>query len=423
MTALELTVYIALAILVQITVFAALALYRRWRVYGELKSPSAGCGAGQPDTTVYPAAQVASWVGFRDFRVVRKIFEDPNHSVCSLHLAPVDGSLVPDFKPGQFLTFRLNVADPREGSGKEIIRCYSLSDRPGTDHYRISVKRVPSPAGSAGLPPGLSSNHLHDAVQEGDVLSARAPIGHFVLEQGDGPIVLIAGGIGITPMLSMLNASLLNGDSREIWLFYGARNSAEHVMKEHLEALARAHPNFQLHVCYSNPLPDDAKDSDYQHAGHVDFTLLRRVLPEKPYCFYVCGPRAMMEALVPALDDWGVPERNIRYEAFGPASLARQKDQNNAADDGGLAAALLTVNFSKSGKSFVWDGSADSLLDFAEKHGVDVTSGCRAGGCGSCQTVMEAGEVEYLHAPDFDPDPGSCLLCTSRPKTDLTLLA
>lgn len=423
MTALELTVYIALAIFIQIAVFAVLALYRRWRVYRELKGRPTGYGTGPPDKTVYSADPAASRAGFRGFRVVRKVFEDANHSVCSIHLVPVDGGLLPDFKPGQFLTFRLNVADPVEGGRKEIIRCYSLSDRPGTDHYRISVKRVPSPAGSADLPAGLSSSHLHDNVQEGDVLYARAPIGHFFLEQGDGPVVLIAGGIGITPMLSMLNASLRNGDSREIWLFYGVHNSAEHIKKEHLESLAREHPNFRLHVCYSNPLPDNAKGSDYQHAGHVNPALLRRVLPDKPYCFYVCGPRAMMEELVPALDDWGVSERNIRYEAFGPASLTRQKDQNHAEDGTGTATEPLSVTFSKSGETFVWDGSSDSLLDFAQKHNVDVASGCRAGGCGSCQTVMEAGAVEYLHAPDFDPDPGTCLLCTSCPKTDLTLLA
>jgi uncharacterized protein len=333
----------------------------------------------------------------------------------------------PDFKPGQFLTFRLDVADPAAGGRKQIVRCYSLSDRPGLDHYRVSVKRV--------SPPGLSSGYLHDIAREGDVLAVRAPGGHFFLEPGSGPVVLVAGGIGITPMLSMLNAAVANGRAgesphasyddaplpgrgRDIWLFYGVRNSAEHVMKEHLEALAAKHPNFRLHVCYSRPLPRDTKGADYHSEGHVDIALLRLTLPLGPYQFYVCGPRPMMESLVPALRAWGVAERNIHTEAFGPASLARP-----APAEAGPARAPIRVTFSKSGKSLAWDESAECLLDFAEKNGVEVVSGCRAGSCGTCQTTIEEGEVAYLRAPDFDPDPGCCLLCVSRPARDLTLAA
>jgi ferredoxin-NADP reductase len=430
MTVVELSLYISFAIFLQAAAFASLAFLRHWRVYQDLKRRFVGFGTGLAGDVGRPktspsivAGHTAPWEGFRDFRVVRKVFEDESRSICSFHLVPTDDQALPYFEPGQFLTFRLDAHGPATGGNKEIVRCYSLSDRPGLDHYRISVKRALPPADSPSLPPGLSSNQLHDTVQEGDVLAARAPGGHFCLELGKGPIVLIAGGIGVTPMLSMLNTSVLNGSSREIWLFYGVRNSTEHIMKTQLEALAREHPNFQLHVCYSKPLPGDVKGSDYQHKGHVDIALLRLTLSLSPYDFYVCGPRAMMETLVPALTQWGVPDQNIHYEAFGPASLTGLVDRQTGAEEEGPASDSIAVTFSRSGKSVIWDQSSESLLDFAEKNGVDVSAGCRAGGCGSCQTTIEEGKVDYLQAPDFDPDPGCCLLCISRPKSDLTLSA
>ena len=430
MTVLQLFSYISLAILLQVAVFGALAFFRHWLAYQGLKRRLTGFDAGLPEEAGREEAslfgvpgQMASWEGFRDFRVVRKVFEDESRSVCSFHLVPKDGKPLADFSPGQFLTFRLDVADPDTGGRKTIVRCYSLSDRPGLDHYRISVKRVPPPADAPDLPPGLSSNHFHDNVRDGDVLAVRAPSGHFFLEAGNDPVVLIAGGIGITPILSMLNTSLQNGSKREIWLFYGVRNSAEHVMKDRLDALAEAPPNFRPHVCYSRPLPGDVLDTDYQHEGHVDIALLRLTLSLKPYQFYVCGPTAMLESLVPALDEWGVSEQHIHYEAFGPASLAGPTARRPAAAEETTAARPITVNFSRSGNALTWDESAGSLLEFAERNGVRVASGCRAGACGSCQTIIEEGEVEYVQAPDFDPDPGSCLLCISRPVRDLTLLA
>jgi len=414
----------------QAALFASLAFFRHWRGYRDLKERLAGFDIGLARDVGRPkmppsivAGDAAPWEGFREFRVARKVFEDEGHSICSFHLVPADDRALPSFKPGQFLTFRLDARDADTGEHKEIVRCYSLSDRPGLDHYRISVKRAPPPASSPDLPPGLSSNQLHDTVQEGDVLAARAPGGHFFLEFGSGPIVLIAGGIGVTPMLSMLNLSVLNESSREIWFFYGVRNSTEHIMKEHLETLAREHPNFQLHVCYSKPLPGDVEGSDYQHEGHVDITLLRLTLSLAPYDFYVCGPRPMMETLVPALADWGVPDQKIHYEAFGPASLSGLANRQSGAEERGPTSESITVTFSRSGKSVIWDQSSESLLDLAEKNNVDVSAGCRAGGCGSCQTTIEEGKVDYLQAPDFDPDPGCCLLCISRPKRDLTLSA
>jgi ferredoxin-NADP reductase len=329
--------------------------------------------------------------------------------------------------PGQFLTFALDVPSPL-GDTKSIVRCYSLSDAPTPKHYRISVKRAPAPVGST-FPAGISSNYLHDQIEVGSQLQVRAPAGHFHIDRSDAPVVLIGGGIGITPMLSMLNWCLSEQPGREVWLFYGVRNRSELVMQMHLEDLAAQHPNFHLHLCMSAPQADDlgkhASGQVHHHHGRVDVSLLRRLLPLKPYHYYICGPTPMLKSLVSALEEWGVPDGRIHYEAFGPASIPRKNAASatvpSTLGDDKVGAVLVT--FARSGKQETWKPGMGSLLDFAEGHGIVVSSGCRAGGCGSCQTSIRTGEVAYTQAPDFDPEPGSCLLCVCTPKTAVTLEA
>ncbi|MBF0611043.1 MAG: 2Fe-2S iron-sulfur cluster binding domain-containing protein [Magnetococcales bacterium] len=155
----------------------------------------------------------------------------------------------------------------------------------------------------------------------------------------------------------------------------------------------------------------------------MDITLLRLTLSLKSYRFYVCGPRGMMESLIPALEAWGVPEEHLHYESFGPASLSKAAQKQTALSHTIQTATPITVTFIRSGKTLIWDAESDSLLQFAESHGVEVASGCRAGGCGACQTKIESGAVDYIQSPDFIPQQGHCLLCISRPQRDVTLLA
>lgn len=130
----------------------------------------------------------------------------------------------------------------------------------------------------------------------------------------------------------------------------------------------------------------------------------------------------MLQSLVPALQDWGVPEGRIHFEAFGPASIARKSaGQGATSRDGGGTA--LVVRFAKSNTQISWEPSMGTLLDLSQAHGVAVDSGCRAGSCGTCQTVILSGQVAYLQTPDFDPEPGTCLLCVCTPTTDVTLEA
>lgn len=379
--------------------------------------------AAVPETKGVPAqpASGAAWPGWRAFRVVRREYEDAAQTQCSFYLAATDGTPLPAFKPGQFLTFALELADAGGSGGpRSVIRCYSLSDRPDPKLYRVTIKRVPAPAERPGVAPGLSSGYFHDVVKEGSVLQVKAPAGHFHLDQRSmASVVLIAGGIGITPMMSMLRWCLAEQPERIVHLYYGIRNGAEHAFKQQLAQLAAPQARLHLNVVYSRPGPSDAAGQDYQHVGHVDLDLLRRTLPHGQHQFYVCGPAPMMESLVPALAQWGVPTQDIHFEAFGPASVRLPGTAPVAA----AAVSAIEVHFRRSGRTLVWSGQDANLLDFAERHGVAVDSGCRSGGCGSCQTRVVGGVVHYVNQPDHDVAPGYCLLCVGTPMSALELEA
>ncbi|MEI8156536.1 MAG: 2Fe-2S iron-sulfur cluster-binding protein [Burkholderiales bacterium] len=429
MTSLYLLLWIAGGVLLQIAIYLSVGFWRHWQGYRALRNVAAEFEISvNPDATLEKMQPpTAEWPGYRTFYVKRKAQEGTAKQVCSFYLVPEDGRPLAPFLPGQFLTFKLGVPS-LTGETQSVIRCYSLSDAPNPSHYRISVKRAPAPFGSQ-IPQGISSNYFHDHVEVGSQLQVRAPAGHFYIDRSDVPVVLIGGGIGITPMLSMLNWCLKEQPGREVWLFYGVRNSAELVMQTSLTELAAQHPNFHLHLCLSDPQPGELdgyrSEAVHYHHGRVSVALLRNVLPLKNFHYYLCGPTPMLQNLVPALEDWGVPDARIHFEAFGPASIPRKNStsatratsQRSGKDD------AVLVTFAKSGKQEIWEPGMGSLLEFAEARGIVISSGCRAGGCGSCQTSIRSGEVAYAQAPDFDPEPGSCLLCVCTPKTAVTLEA
>ena len=414
MTAAELLALIAAALVLQLAAGIGWATFRRRGHPDTLAAAQAPAAAPRPD---------AAWPGWREFRVARREFEDTAQSQCSFYLEPVDGQPLPPFKPGQFLTFALDIdaaAPGQAGAPRTVTRCYSLSDRPEASHYRVTIKRVPAPADHPEFAPGLSSGHFHDRVQVGDVLRVKAPSGHFHIDADAAvPVVLVGGGIGITPMMSMLRWCVAQQPQRAVHLYYGVRDSRDHAYKAVLEQIAATHPALRLHVAYSRPGVADVQERGFQHAGHVDVDLLRRTLPHGRHQFYVCGPAPMMATLVPALAAWGVPVADIHFEAFGPATVTLP----GAAQDASAEAVDVAVRFARSGRTLHWDGQDANLLDFAERHGIAVESGCRSGGCGSCETRVVEGTVQYPHAPDHDVAAGHCLLCTGRPASALVLEA
>jgi ferredoxin-NADP reductase len=417
-TAAQLLTDITVALLLQLLAGVAVAFWRR-------PSTAAAPAPAAAEDSAAAASPAGAWPGWRDFRVVRRAFEDAAQTQCSFYLQAVDGAPLQPFRPGQYLTFLLPVSDGLAGAGVgpgRITRCYSLSDRPDPGGYRITIKRVPPPADRPTLPPGVSSSHFHDRVHEGDVLQVKAPSGHFFIDaDASVPAVFIAGGIGITPMMSMLRWCVAEQPERPVHLFYGVRSSADQAFKQVLEDLAAAHPAFKLNVVYARPDADDVQGRDHQHAGYIDLALLRRTLPHGRHRFYVCGPPPMMQSLVPALRAWGVQADDIHFEAFGPASVRPTGPVTNEPAAASLAA--LDVRFSRSGRTLAWDGQDANLLDFAERHGLAVDAGCRSGSCGTCQTRLLSGVVSYADPPDHDIPKGHCLLCVGRPQSALVLEA
>ncbi|NKZ98810.1 NO-inducible flavohemoprotein [Rhodococcus hoagii] len=241
------------------------------------------------------------WRGTREFRLARRVEE--SREIISLYFAPVDGKPVLKAEPGQYIGLRLMI------DGAEQRRNYSLSALCDGREYRISVKR------EAG---GKVSNHLHDQLKVGDTLELFPPAGDFTLAASDKPLVLISGGVGITPTLAMLEAALPTG--RPVHFIHCARNGQVHAFREWLDAQAAQHPQLKRFYCYAEA--DEAAHADA--VGLLDQTLLGEWLPrERDVDAYFLGPKPFMAAVRRQLLALGVPEQQTRYEFFGPtAALA-----------------------------------------------------------------------------------------------------
>jgi len=349
----------------------------------------------------------APWDGYRKFRVIKKVRE--TESISSFYLVPNDDKPLPTFCPGQYLTFQLKMPE----QAKPAVRCYSLSDSPRPDQFRVTIKRMMPPKDNPDAPPGLGSNFFHDSLNENSIVDVKTPGGHFFLDmKKNKPVVLLAGGVGITPVLSMLNAIVALGIKRETWFFLGVPNKKEHVMQEHLETVANENENVRLHVCYSRPGETDVEGQDYHHKERVSVKLLERLLPSNNYDYFICAPPVMIKELREDLAAWGVPKDKIHFEAFGSQTVKECNIQEVPAVD---------ITFAKSGKTIPWDPKMNSLLDFAEANGITMDSGCRGGNCGSCLTAVTKGSVNYISEPGSEPEAGSCLACISVPKEELTL--
>ena len=355
------------------------------------------------------------WNGLRKFTVAKKNPECDD--VCAFYLKPHDGRPLPAFKPGQYLTFQLELP----GRDKPIVRCYSLSGSPHQrDYYRVTIKKEKAPPDKPELPSGAGSSYFTDVVKEGDILNVKAPTGHFCLDMAkSNPVVLIAGGVGITPMLSMANAIAASGSKREAWFFFGVRNQREHIHKEELEKLAAENDNIHFHVCYSKPGEKDVKSRDYHHEGRVGIELLKELLPSNNFEYYLCGSGAFMKSLTDGLEAWGVPDKDVYFEAFGPATVKKKTAAPTVEETAHLT--KIDITFGRSGKTVRWEPSAGNILEFASAQGVKIDSGCCAGSCGSCVVAIKSGTVDYLKKPDATPEAGTCLTCVCRPKTNLVL--
>lgn len=248
------------------------------------------------------AAATGGWRGARAFRVARKVVE--SSEITSFHLVPADGGPVLAHRPGQYIGLRVTI------DGAEMRRNYSLSAASNGRDLRISVKRVPG---------GAVSNHLHEHIGEGAALELFPPSGAFILAESDKPLLLISGGVGITPTLAMLGAALRTG--RTIHFVHCARNRAAHAFRDAVDALVARHPQLKRFYCYDEAGADAEGRDGADAIGRLDQERLAQWLPgTTDVDAYFLGPRPFMAMVRRGLLALGVPEQQTRYEFFGPAS-------------------------------------------------------------------------------------------------------
>ena len=250
------------------------------------------------------SAQLGGWDGWRPFRIERKIEE--SSVVTSFILRPVDGSTVARHKPGQYITLKLQLPD-----GRLVKRNYSISSAPNNETYRISVKREANGQGA--------SIYLHDKADLGTVIELTPPSGDFFLpDEPARPVVLLSGGVGLTPMVSMLETIAADYPDLETHFVHGALNSATHAMDQHVRSLATTHGRGTVKTFYSEPLASDAAGYSHDHDGFISVPWLKENTPFEQADFYLCGPRSFLQALVGGLSDAGIDRKHIHYELFGP---------------------------------------------------------------------------------------------------------
>lgn len=387
------------------------ALPMRWS-FGEF-SPNALI-TGDWDEAAATLAAEAKRDAWRNYRVVR--IEDESDVIRSFYLETADDAGLISYDPGQFLTIRVRP----EGAAEPIIRTYTLSSAPADKLYRISVKR--EGAATADIGPGLVSNHLHDILAPGDIVEARAPRGDFTLDTAEErPAVLLAGGVGITPMISMARQVAHEGmrtrHVRPLTIFHSARTTDNRAFFETFRELEKSTDGAIRYISLIGKAEDGEKPGrDFNGLGYITADMLRQALALDDYDFYICGPAAFMQAVYDVLRDLGVRDARIFAEAFGPAALERQPDEGSPVKRAQAAVAdQAVVTFTESGFEKPWIKGDGSLLELAEAHGLAPEYGCRSGTCGTCAVKLKAGRVAYPTEPTTARAEDEALICCAVP--------
>jgi MOSC domain-containing protein YiiM/ferredoxin-NADP reductase len=321
--------------------------------------------------------------------------------VCSIWLRPRDGEPLPPALPGQYLT----LAWP-DG----LKRTYSLSARDADKRYRITVKLERDAQG--GLGPGSARIA---ALKPGDTLDVERPRGNFHPDvEADTPLVLVAAGIGVTPIMHMLDRVTRDG-SRKVFAAFGMREPKQHPLINELKALTAERPNLEVKLAYSQyggeavaglPAPKHGRLAPTDLLPHAAAPLAE---------VFICGPGGFIRHMNDGLAAAGINPLCIRYEAFGPSTLLPAR--GDAAAD---PAAKFNVTFARSNMEAVWTPASGTLLNLAEAAGISPTFGCRAGSCGLCRTALSEGRVGYVEPID-EPGAGYVYPCCAIPETNCRL--
>ncbi|MFN0245427.1 MAG: 2Fe-2S iron-sulfur cluster-binding protein [Kofleriaceae bacterium] len=294
---------------------------------------------------------------------------------------------------GQYLNITLPI------DGNRVKRSYTISSPPGS--LEITVKRAPD---------GYASHYLHDKVKEGDRLHVSAPAGRFVFAGHEANrVVLVGGGVGITPMMSIIRSLTARAWAGEIHLFYSVRTRTDVIFGDELARLAAAHPALKTHMTYSS------------ESGHLTREVIDAAIPNlRSGPILVCGPAPMMTAMRAMFVDMGVPDGDILEEAFvSPGAPGAASNAPTELVTGGIR----QVQFTRAKKSVELPGGL-TVLEAAEDCGVTIPYECRSGICGQCKTKLVSGRV-VMESQDAltaaDKAQGLVLACQAQPVGDVVV--
>lgn len=376
----------------------AAAKIEQARIEGVLKSP-------------YNAA-----TGWRQMVIAETV--DESSDCRSFYLVDAAGEALPSFIPGQHLLIQL----PVDKHGRKPLRCYSLSDAPDPRYYRLTIKRVPVTKSDVDRTKNGLSDYLHTGLREGDSVLVKGPQGHFHVDPNfKGPLVLMALGIGITPMISMLRWSLQTHPGREVYLFFQVRNSEQHPFATILNKWRSERSEVKVTTFYSRPETHEVKGIHFDETGRFDVTRLGPFLPSARSKYYLCGPNEWMMDFEKQLIIAGVDAEDVAWESFGGDTPAVVPASQVAPNSDAVTALHSTVSFKRTEKSAVWNQEHKSLLDLAEANDIALESGCRSGVCGACVVKKLCGKVKYTKSPSVPVAEGDILTCISQPDGDLEI--
>ena len=365
-----------------------------------VRTPPVPAAESQPGP---PVPTTGRWSG--RLRVARVFRETPDVKTFRL-MNPLGGVLPFTYLPGQFLTLTVPT------DGRPVKRSYTIASSPTQhDHVEVTVKH------EAG---GVVSGYLHDQVKEGDLLDCSGPSGAFVFTGRECKcILLIAGGVGITPMMSVIRYLTDRAWAGDIYLLYGVRAPQDIIFREEIEYLARRHPNFRVVVTASHP-----EGADWTGAkGRITKELIARSVPDLPSRYvHLCGPVSLMEAVKKELAELGVPADRIKTEAFGPA-LGKPVPEPAAAAP--RAPPLPTVTFARSHKAAPLPPDR-TVLDAADQVGVPIDNSCRVGTCGTCRVELLTGSVTMAVQDGLEPgdkENNIILACQAKAAADVSVEA
>jgi len=349
--------------------------------------------------------RLRGWRGFKDMTVIRT--QRVADEVTAVWLQALDGGNLPDYLPGQHITVQTN--DPV--SGEQLIRCYSLvgsAIEEGRKTYQIAVRFVPRPHDRPDLPGGRMSTVMNRHLAVDHKIQVQAPSGHFVIPaESTRPIVLVAGGIGITPMISHLETIATLPHQPRVHLVYANRSRETEAFADRLTRLQARMPSLTITRLWG------AGEDELPYGVRVGFAGVADVhlddFKEHPEV-YLCGPPPMTAALRKALIAAGHSSELVFEEAFTAAQVDVTK----------LPEGPFKVTFAKSDKTVIWKRENGSLLELAEAQGIKITNGCRAGQCESCEVRILGGECTHRIEVNHDGDE-TCLACQAVPTADLLI--